>query len=454
MRAMITLTWFFVVACGSITVHGYDRDYYYSSRLLQETTTDDSIFTNNITAGNSSLSSIADDIGDTLDETFTDSNTTAPTPPPSFKPPAPAPNQTKIIRDSCKLYLSVFTGLFILFLLVRSLFPRVYNFKKNSTKFYVPVANDSFGSISWLWKIFSISDNDIREQCGMDALTTIRVMQSGVKLSLVGVLNSVFLFPVYSYMGNGSRPNDPMYSLSLSDMGRNNSGVYATIVAAYFLFGAAIYFIIKDFEWFTSHRHAFLSKICAQNLSVYLSGLPPEMQSNKAVRSFFQRCFSHDAVAEAHVALTTSVLDQKVAERDGFVPLLEHGINEYKLKNRNPTHKTKFCVVPSVPFWSQEIKDLNDEIKDRQKVIDSKIKEMDDNFVEGEVAVKSPTINILGTMRSAKNVVVGVEDGTPKSAAFVTFTDLTSANIIRQTVQYASPWSVVPEEPPMPELVK
>jgi hypothetical protein len=136
------------------------------------------------------------------------------------------------------------------------------------------------------------------------------------------------------------------------------------------------------------------------------------------------------------------------------VPLLEHGINEYKLKNRNPTHKTKFCVVPSVPFWSQEIKDLNDEIQDRQKVLDTKIKEMDDNFVEGNVAVKGPTINILGTMRSAKNVVLGVEDGTPKSAAFVTFSDLTSANIIRQTVQYASPWSVVPEEPPMPELVK
>jgi len=46
------------------------------------------------------------------------------------------------------------------------------------------------------------------------------------------------------------------------------------------------------------------------------------------------------------------------------------------------------------------------------------------------------------------------EDGAPRSAAFVTFFDLTSANLARQRIQYPKPWSVVPIEPPVPDCVK
>ena len=351
-------------------------------------------------------------------------------------------NQTKLIKDTCTLYLSIFGVLFVIFLFVRPLFPRVYNFKKSSTKFDVPVANDSFGSISWVWKVFNITDDDMREQCGMDALAAIRVMQTGVKLSLVGVFNSIFLFPIYSMFGNGSRPDDLIYSLSLSDMGRNNSGVYATIVAAYFLFGAAMYFIVLDFKWFTAHRHAFLSKKSAQNLSVYLSGLPPEMQTNKAVSRFFQKSFSCDAVAEAHVALITPQLDKKVAERDALIPKLEHGINVVNVKHTQPSHKTKKIggeKVESVPFWSQEIKDLNGEIELRRHSIESVRLGMEDSSIG---------VDIDNVKNDSK------EDGAPRSAAFVTFFDLTSANLARQRIQYPKPWAVVPIEPPAPDCVK
>jgi hypothetical protein len=355
------------------------------------------------------------------------------------------PNQTKLIKDTCTLYLSIFGVLFIIFLIVRPLFPKVYNFKKSSTKFNVPVANDSFGSISWLWKVFDITDENIREQCGMDALAAIRVLQTGVKLSLVGVFNSIFLFPIYSMLGNGSRPNDLMYSLSLSDMGKNNSGVYATAVAAYILFGAAMYFIVQDLKWFTAHRHAFLSKKSAQNLSVYLSGLPPEMQTNKAVSRFFQRCFSRDAVAEAHVALITPQLDKKVAERDALIPKLEHGINVVNVKHTQPSHKTKKIggeKVESVPFWSQLISELNGDIELRHHSIESVRLGMEDSSIGVDVDnVKGPPVD-------------SKEDGAPRSAAFVTFFDHTSANLARQRSQYPKPWSVVPIEPPVPDCVK
>jgi hypothetical protein len=46
------------------------------------------------------------------------------------------------------------------------------------------------------------------------------------------------------------------------------------------------------------------------------------------------------------------------------------------------------------------------------------------------------------------------EEGSPRNAAFVTFSDRTSANIARQTVHHPKPWSLVPAEPPMPDFVK
>lgn len=53
------------------------------------------------------------------------------------------------------------------------------------------IANNTYGPISWMYKILDINDTDICEECGVDALTTIRLLDLGVKLSFVGVINSV-----------------------------------------------------------------------------------------------------------------------------------------------------------------------------------------------------------------------------------------------------------------------
>ena len=143
-----------------------------------------------------------------------------------------------------------------------------------------------------------------------------------------------------------------------------------------------------------------------------------------------------------------------------MITKLEHAINVLKVKNQQPMHKTKLCKIESVPFWSKEIKDLNDEIESRRQSIESMRKEMEENIVDDDVETRRPKITekILGTFRGSakkiKSVVVRKEDGTSLNAAFVTFSDLTSANIVRQTVQHAVPWSVVPVEPPMPDFVK
>jgi len=53
------------------------------------------------------------------------------------------------------------------------------------------VCNNSYGMISWMYKQYDASYDSICDQCGVDAVTTIRLLEMGVKLSLVGVFNSV-----------------------------------------------------------------------------------------------------------------------------------------------------------------------------------------------------------------------------------------------------------------------
>ena len=149
--------------------------------------------------------------------------------------------QTEMIRNACILYGSVFIALFILFIIVRPCYPKIYNIKKSYPKLQTlhreekesgedreggerideneyhtvdndntlpninddiasspnnnnsteAVCNNSYGPISWIYKIYDASYDDICDQCGVDAVTTIRLLEMGVKLSLVGVFNSV-----------------------------------------------------------------------------------------------------------------------------------------------------------------------------------------------------------------------------------------------------------------------
>lgn len=308
----------------------------------------------------------------------------------------------------------------------------------------------------------------------MDAMTTIRLLEFGVKLSLVGVFNSMYLFPIYALMG--SHDSDPVKGISLGNLGQGSPGAYATTVSAYILFGAAMYLIVKDLEWFTSHRHAFLSKQSVQNYSVFVSGLPPEMQTKSAIREYFGKCFSHDAVADVHVALSIPNLEKKVSKRAALVPKLEHAINVQEIKGETPTHKTKLCGgknVESVPTYAKHLEELNEEISkdidrieaiqnERERVNDieaSAEDEQDDaSGTEAKYFAKKTT-SLSSSVKSGhakfKSVIFGAgEDGAPRNAAFVSFTDLTSANLARQAVHDHDPWSCVPVEPPLPKLVK
>ena len=405
---------------------------------------------------------------------------------------------TEIVKQTCRVYGSIFLVVFLLFLFLRPRYPRIYNIKKSFPSLHSSLADDSFGAISWIWKVFSVSYEELAEHCGMDAMATIRLLEFGVKVSLVGVLNSVFLFPIYSLMGNSD--TDPVTANSLGNLGQGSNGAYATTLAAYILFGAAMHFIDKDLEWFTSHRHAFLSKQTVQNYSIYLSGLTTDMQSKSAIREYFERCLSKNSVADVQLALTIPNLEKKVAKRSAVIPKLEHAINVKVVTKETPMHKTKLLggdKVDSVHTYTKDLEELNNEISadiDRIEtlqndnecsgVINPGVNDEQDEEASGTETkyFHKTTTALSDSVKSGgakfKSIIFGADDdGAPRNAAFVSFTNLTSANLARQTlhndgefsflllilsldrhefftIMFSEPWDCVPFEPPLPKLVK
>uniref|UniRef100_A0A7S2M4L9 CSC1/OSCA1-like 7TM region domain-containing protein n=1 Tax=Skeletonema marinoi TaxID=267567 RepID=A0A7S2M4L9_9STRA len=289
--------------------------------------------------------------------------------------------QTEILQTTCQIYVSIYMILFILFIFLRPKFPRLYNIKQSNEKLNTPIAQESYGHLAWIFKTFQFNYDEIASQCGMDAVTTIRLLELGVKLSCVAVVNSIYLMPIYKFTGVGGSEeegiSDPVMEVSLSNLSQGSNSIYATTMAAYIFFGSAMYLIANDFSWFISLRHKFLSQRRVQNYTIYLSGLPKELQSNHAIREYFTHCFSHhdsDIVADVQLAVKIPKLEKKVGKRDKILPKLEHAINLRDVKGKIPEHrkvpnldnpKLMLCggeKVESIPEWMEELEELNDEI--------------------------------------------------------------------------------------------
>ena len=234
------------------------------------------------------------------------------------------------------------------------------------------------------------------------------------------------------------------------------------------------------------------------------------MQSDTAIQNYFRDCFSHNAVVDGDVALNIPKLEALTSRRDALISKFEHAINVRFVKGEEPMHSTKLCggeKVESIPTYKEELANLNKEISETiDKIVAEKesrrAKESGDaevgvvetsstGFGDGESMAKAiealddqppkesnetgevsapdneetPAVprqasivsasssgDLSATFSAIKSIVV-TEEGSPRSAAFVTFADLVSANMALQTVHQAEPWDMVANEAPSPRLV-
>jgi hypothetical protein len=246
-----------------------------------------------------------------------------------------------------------------------------------------PLSKHRYAPFKWMHKIFSYTDDEMYEHCGMAAIVYLRLLRLGFKLCCVGIFNSFFLIPSNLHgcdvdldlaADEGSYSEcvnltDQVEQLSFGNLSNGSNNVWATTVAAYIIFGSAIYFIYREFEWYTEYRHKFLTRPRPENYTVYIAHIPKEYRSDAKLLEYFRSIFSEEDVLDAKICLDLHHLEGKIAARKKVIEDLEHAVDWQKKFKKEPTHPNPILLVPSIPTYASQLNFLNREIsKDIEKV--------------------------------------------------------------------------------------
>ena len=233
-----------------------------------------------------------------------------------------------IIKNTLRVYGSFYFVAIILFEFLRRKYPRLYSIRSWVPEQESELAKTKYpGLFSWFWKVYQVSDQDIFDNVGMDALCFLRAMRFCRQISIVGVANALWLLPTYRTAKDApetAEVTDDLDRFTLANLPASSMRFFATVLAAYIMVFCTMYFLYKEFKWYTYWRHKFLSRRVARNYAVYVYGIPKEFRSSHKLATYFRDCSSESAVLEAHVAMDTPHLESLQSERENIVKRLEH----------------------------------------------------------------------------------------------------------------------------------
>lgn len=290
---------------------------------------------------------------------------------------------SQVIGSTFRVYGSIFLVLLFCFCVLRKRYPRLYNVRKWAPGVRCDLAQREYGFLSWMWKVYSTTDDKLLDQCGMDALCFLRILRFGFKISCMGIFNSFWLIPMYVTARTADETanvQDPVEEMTTGHLPIESRRFIGTVIGAYIIFLYSMYLILYEFEWYTEKRHAFLMKRTPRNYAVYVTGIPPEYQSSQLLLEYFQSCFSKSGVLEAHIALDVPALEKLIAQRDTIISKLEHALALRQLRGDAPSHRNMMTVMtgPSELFshhverideYEAELTGINDEIAEAIRTI-------------------------------------------------------------------------------------
>lgn len=174
-----------------------------------------------------------------------------------FIDPSNVIDQGVVLRRTFTFYGIWLIIFLLIFCWVRKRYPRPFTIRQWSPapvpNLRSPLADDQFGFISWVWMLNTISDDELIEHCGLDALCFCRTLSMGYKLCLLGVFNASWLIPLYRTAADSSETEGvrgPIVAVTLAHVPPQSSRLVGTALAAYMLFGYTMYLILHEFDWF------------------------------------------------------------------------------------------------------------------------------------------------------------------------------------------------------------
>jgi hypothetical protein len=260
-----------------------------------------------------------------------------------------------------RIYVPIWLVGMILYCLARKTWPRTFAVRQWVVDIRTTLAHDQFGYFDWLWKVRRIADDELLHEIGLDALCFLRLIRMGLRLSWIGMFNSLWLIPVYITVaikgdrihggGGGNdeeqQDDDEMatvdaasdFSIIAFDRLHKNELYYiCTVLASYVFFGYTYYTILHEFRWFVRQRHCWLSKLRPQNYTILVRNIPKHLRSDITLQEHFNRLYGAHRVLSAHCCLFLHHLEAQVQRRTACCNHLERAVAEFQHRGKRPTH--------------------------------------------------------------------------------------------------------------------
>lgn len=202
-----------------------------------------------------------DEAGLLLLDNFTNSTTLPPV------ENATLPTDALVLQQTFFAYGIALLVTFLVFCWARLQFPWLYNLRKKNVKerkykffhqqpeeedstsdFKTHLANESHGFFSWAWNLFTINEKQIMDECGLDALCFIKICSMGYRFALCGILNALWLLPVYGTAEDPSvqdQVQDRIVEITTGNVETGDARLIVTALSTYVIFGHAMYVILQ-----------------------------------------------------------------------------------------------------------------------------------------------------------------------------------------------------------------
>eukprot|EP00961_Rhodomonas_salina_P155403 2092716-Rhodomonas_salina.1 len=342
--------------------------------------------------------------------------------------------------ESNLIFYGALSGtMLIIYSLLRNVFPKLYNVRNVVEDLNCDLAAKKYPPFFWMPAMMRVTEQEIFEQCGFDALTFVRYLKMGTQISVIGCLNAAWLIPVYQYADDHestANVTDTLDQMTLANVpGLNPPGAYqlfGAVATAYVISFSSMALLYREFSWYIKERHQFMTRETPQNYTIYVGGVPKNLRSESALRKFFRFLFKH-SIHQIHLVRKIGDLEDLMSDRDALQAKLDRDMAEFERDGERPTHFTTRGSVDSIDVHTAELLEVKRKMNTQIKLLGEKWDEHEKKCFEGDDdALQDPPDDI-------------------DDAAFVSFKSLQAATTALQLLHHETPFNMVAIEAPLPK---
>ncbi|OQR90886.1 hypothetical protein THRCLA_09167, partial [Thraustotheca clavata] len=368
------------------------------------------------------------------------------------------------VLTSMKIYFSILLCGIVLFEYFRKFNPLMFSTRHRNASYATNFSGAKYGFLGWVLPVITVSDDEIIEHCGLDALVLLRFIRLGRKLSSCGILLSVILFPVYSTANWTSSNLDILDRVEITSIKPNDNRFWAAVLCMYVMSGYCMYLLVIEYKVYSSRRHDFLGKFGVQQYSVVINDLPRQLRTREALTKYLKYLFPTSLHAVV-LSVECKHLEELVASREFFRNKLEHALAISSRTGNRPMHLVKHrgTTVDAIEYFEKKLRSRNevipieiDRIESKQRRLyeamnedslqdaacvsrystegDEKEDNEDDQQVLSENEYQAEWTQPSESANRAKNLLKIM-----RHSAFITFTTLQSTHIAQQLLQTGKP---------------